>query len=85
METPTHDVKVITVDFKAQVDENQQGSNSRIGPHGAGGTTQLIAGNTFFEDMGIHKNTWNVTDGHRPTRKIRINISIWATAHLTLP
>ena len=57
MQTPTHDVNVITVDFKAQVDENQQGSNSRIGPHGAGGTTQLIAGNTFFEDMGIHKNT----------------------------
>ena len=47
METPTHDVNVITVDFKAQVDENQQGSNSRIGPHGAGGTTQLIAGKTW--------------------------------------
>ena len=70
METPTHDVNVITVDFKAQVNENQQGSNSRIGPHGAGGTTQLIAGNTFFEDMGIHK-----TDTDQPGKFGSISVS----------
>ena len=71
-EVPSHDMKILSGDFNAQIDGFRTGMESTVGPHGIASRTNdngerfldfcnlnnISIGNTFFKHKRIHKYTW---------------------------